>query len=264
MIRGNRISLGALALLAGAALNHATMARAEEWGTLKGRLIVEGATPAPVALKISQNAEVCGKHNLVNEDLVVDAKGDLANAVIYVRDKSIDVNPEYAKTAKSDVVLDNKDCRFEPHVLVMRTTQTLVLKNSDPVGHNTNVTLLKNTSFNDMLPPNAEMTKSGLSSEELTPLKVACNIHPWMQGIILIRANPYFAVSKADGTFEIKDLPAGKPIEFQFWQEKAGNLKSITGADGFATDAKGRVKLTLKPGVTDLGDIKIPASAFAK
>ena len=42
-------------------------------------------------------------------------------------------------TASDEVVLDNKDCRFEPHVAVVRTSQKLALKNSDPVGHNSKI-----------------------------------------------------------------------------------------------------------------------------
>ncbi len=230
---------------------------AADWGTLKGRFIVDGKLPAAAPPIVVAVPAACGAPR--DESVVIGANGELANVVIFVREKSIDVNPKYDQTANAEVVLDNMNCRFEPHVLVKRTSQPLVLKNSDPLGHNVNATLLKNESFNDVVAPGAVLKKTGVTTEESIPCKIACNIHPWMQGIILIRANPYFAVSKADGTFEIEDLPAGKPIIFQFWQEKAGNLKNINGADGFATDAKGRADFTLKPGITDLGDIKIPA-----
>jgi plastocyanin len=179
-----------------------------------------------------------------------------------VREKGIAVNPALQANAKTPVVLDNKGCMFEPHVVVLRTGQPLLLKNSDSVAHNTKADLLKNDSFNDLIPANADMEKAGLTKEESLPLPVSCSIHPWMTGVLLIRDNPYTAVSAADGTFEIKDLPAGEPIEFQFWQEKVGNLKGIQGT-GLTADSKGRAKLTLKVGVNDLGDIKIPAAVFA-
>lgn len=262
MIRGMRLGMCGL-WLAAISSAMAPLASAEEWGTLKGRFVVDGSMPEPPPVSVSgQDAAVCGKHKLVKEDVVVNSQGELANVLVYVRenkDKKIDVNPEYEKTAKDPAVLDNKGCRFEPHVLVMRTTQKLVIKNSDPVGHNTNVQLIKNPAFNVMAPADTQVEKSGLSIEETLPIPVACNMHPWMKGILFIRANPYFAVSKPDGSFEIKDLPAGKELTFQFWQEKPGYLKEIKSSSGFATDAKGRATLTLKPGVTDLGDIKVPA-----
>jgi len=248
----------------GCVLAIAPPARAQQWATLKGHLVVDGKMGSPAPVNADKDVAVCGKQKLVDEKVVVSPAGDLANAVVYVRDKSVEVSPEYAKTAKDEVVLDNKDCRFEPHVVILRTTQSLLLKNSDPVGHNTKVDLIKNDSFNDMLPASQSLKKTGLSKEETLPLNVSCSIHPWMNAVILIRNNPYAEVSKADGTFEIKDLPAGVELEFQFWQEKAGNLKNIKNDKDFATDGKGRVKLTLKPGVTDLGTIKIPSGAFER
>ena len=50
-------------------------------------------------------------------------------------------------------------------------------------------------------------------------MKVGCNIHPWMGAYIVARKDPYAAVSDKDGKFEIKDLPAGKELEFRLWQE---------------------------------------------
>ena len=254
--------VGSLALV-GCVMIGGGMAEAAEWGTLKGRFVVEGSVPPAAALKIDKDESACSKGQL-DRSLVVGPQGELADAVVWVREKGITVNPEYAKTAKTPVVLDNKGCMFEPHILILRTGQPLLLKNSDSVSHNTKADLLKNEkeSFNDLIPANAEMEKTRLSEEESFPLPVSCSIHPWMTAKILIRGNPYAAVSKSDGSFEIKDLPAGEPIEFQFWQEKSGNLKGIQGA-GLTADSKGRAKLTIKPGVNDLGDIKVPAALFA-
>ena len=95
---------------------------------------------------------------------------------------------------------------------------------------------------------------------------VGCNIHTFMGGKLLVRKSPYAAVSQADGKFEIKNLPAGKELEFQFWHEKKGNLKEVAlkGATGGKADTKGRAKIMIKAGSNDLGDIKLPASLFKK
>lgn len=227
-------------------------ALAQQWGTLKGCFMVDGIVPAP-AIPVGPGG------------LIVGPKGELANVVVYVRDKDVDVHPKYAATANDDVVLDYKNNGIDPHILVLRTTQTLVVKNSDVVVHNACILLLRNNPLNYIVEPDAQVKRPGPWIEELRPETISDNIHPLMNGFILVRGNPYFAVSKTDGTFEIKDLPAGKPLEFQLWQEKAGYLKGVTGAAGFAANAKGRVtKFSVNPGVTDLGDIKIPASLFAK
>ena len=226
-----------------------------QWGTLKGKFVYDGKIPAAVPLNITKDMEVCGKHNLVDESLVVGKNGGLANVVLFCRSKGVKVNPEYAKAAKATVILDNKNCRFEPHILPMLVTQTLAIKNSDPVGHNTNSSPIGDLAFNPIVPSGAEVTQT-LKKVQVIPQPVACNIHPWMKAYVLPRDNPYFVVSGADGSFEIKNLPVGE-LEFQAWQEKVGFLN----APGWE---KGRFKKTIKAGDNDLGTIKISPSLFDK
>jgi carboxypeptidase family protein len=40
-------------------------------------------------------------------------------------------------------------------------------------------------------------------------IPVKCNIHSWMHAWIGVVDNPYFAVSKDDGSFSIANLPPG-------------------------------------------------------
>ena len=65
--------------------------------------------------------------------------GGMANVVVWLRDKKPTVNPDYDKSASDKVALDNKDCHFVPHVVGLRVGQTLVIKNSDPIAHNTKI-----------------------------------------------------------------------------------------------------------------------------
>jgi hypothetical protein len=238
-------------------------ASAAEWATLTGRIVVDGKPPKEVAIQVTKDAEVCGKHKLLDEGLLVDDKGGLANAVIMLKTKNPAVNPEYAEHAKDNVELDNKDCRFEPHVAVVLTTQTLLLKNSDPVSHNSKVDPLNNPGINPILPVGGEPIKYNFKTEEGLPVKVGCNIHSWMGGYLIVRKDPYAAVTDKTGAFTIKDLPAGTELEFLLWAENPGYLKNATFKGGKANE-KGRFKIKLKPGVNDLGDIKVNASIFKK
>jgi plastocyanin len=235
-------------------------ARAEDWGSIKGRFLFGGDAPAAAALKADKDVEVCGKHKLESEELVVGADKGVANVVVFVRDKEVKVNPAVKATAPA--VLDNKGCRFEPHVVFVQTGQELVIKNSDAVGHNSNVATVKNPPSNNLIAAGGD-TKLTFALDEAIPAQVTCNVHPWMKGWIVVRPNPYAAVSKADGSFEIKGLPVGE-VELQFWHEKAGYLGEMT-INGKAEKAsKGRKKVAVAAAGTDLGDIVLAPAVFQK
>ena len=249
-------------LLTLAAAWSASDAGAEEWGTIKGRFKFGGTAPTAAELKADKDVEVCGKHKLVNEELAVGADGGVANVVVFVRDKDVKVHPDLAATKTEKVVVDNASCRFEPHVLMVQTGQPLVLKNSDSVGHNSNIATLKNPPSNSLIPSGGESTVT-FTSEEAIPAQLTCNIHPWMKAWLVVRPNPYGAVSKADGTFEIKNVPAGD-IELQIWHEKAGYVGEMTIKGKAEKIAKGRKKITVASGDNDLGEMVLDANLFKK
>jgi len=232
-----------------------------EWGTLKGRFVLGGDVAAAAALTVDKDVEVCGKHKLLSEEVVVGADNGLANVVVFVRDKKVKVKPGLDAAAKeSKPVLDNHDCRFDPHVVFVQTGQELVIKNSDPVGHNSNITTIKNAPANNLIPAGGQVTAT-FTADEALPAQVTCNIHPWMKAWIVIRDNPYAAVSKADGSFEIADLPAGE-VELQFWHEKKGYLDRMKIGGKDEEVSRGRKKVVVAAGGTDLGEIVLDPKLF--
>jgi plastocyanin len=198
---------------------------------------------------------------LIDESLLVDSKGGLANAIVFARNKNLKSD----KSAEGNVVLDNNGCHFQPHIAVMQAGQTLVVKNSDPVSHNTNASLVANAPFNVTVPVGSPLNEK-INLPEQSPVPVVCTIHPWMKGYIVVQPHPFVAVSAKDGTFEIKNAPAGIPLEFQAWHESSSNRSGALVADrpDLKWQPNGRFSVTLKPDETmDLGDIKIPAAAIA-
>jgi len=239
------------------------MANAEEWGTIKGRFLYGGDAPTAAEIKADKDVEVCGKHKLVNEELAIGADKGVANVVVFVRDKGVKVHPDAAAEAKAaKVVLDNKDCRFAPHVLVVQTGQPLIIKNSDTVGHNSNVATIKNPPSNSLIPAGGE-SSFPFANEEAIPAQVTCNIHPWMKAWIVVRPNPYAAVSAADGSFEIKNVPAGE-VELQLWHEKAGYIGEISVGGKSEKIAKGRRKVKVEAAGTNLGEMVLAPGIFQK
>ncbi len=238
-------------------------AAAVEWGTLKGKFIYDGKAPPQKPLKVTSDLAVCSQHKPMDESLIVGKTGGLANVIVYLRaprGAKLPVRPEDQAKAKEPVVLDNNKCRFEPHIALIQASQPIVLKNSDPTAHNVKADCRKNNAFNLLIPAGKQQDVI-LPLGETLPVPVSCSIHPWMSGYLVVRDDPFMTISAADGSFVIKNIPAGTH-EFQFWQEKSGYLKNVSFSGG-KTGPRGRAKITIGSGVTDLGEIKVSPSLFA-
>ncbi|MGH7136955.1 MAG: hypothetical protein ACREHD_14540 [Pirellulales bacterium] len=232
-------------------------ATASTWGNLTGKFVYDGPEPTPARLAITKDEQVCGKHNLIDESLIVDpsSKG-LKNVVIFLADKKAAVHPDFEATAEDKVKFDNDHCRFEPHILPLRTSQTLEIHNSDPLAHNSNLTPLGDRPFNNLISENNAANYT-FSKQQNKPVMVTCSIHPWMKGYVFPRDNPYVAVTGEDGSFEIKNLPAGKH-EFQVWQE------AVEGLAAKPEWKKGKFKFEINEGENDLGTIQVSSALFGK
>ncbi len=240
---------------------------AADWGNLSGQIIVDGKVAKPKAANVNKDQAYCGKHGLVDESVVVSPKGELRNAIVWLYLKSTEKPPaiheSYAKAEKAEVLLDNMKCRFTPHAFGYRTGQTLVVSNSDPVGHSSKIEFFHegNPPINPNLHGGTKL-KVKIGNRETLPAQVQCGIHPWMSAWILVQDHPYFAVTDAKGRFSIKNLPAGK-WRFRFWHEKPGYLQKVTVNGTAKTWIAGRASITIKPGENDLGVIKVKAAIFS-
>ena len=234
------------------------------WGNLKGRFVYEGDAPTSIRLNPTKDISVCGKHDLFNESLIVnpESKG-IQNVVVYLYTKkgqSPPIHESYASTANGEVALDNEFCRFNNHITVMRTTQTLLIRNLDPIGHNTKIDTLSNTAINPILPANGDL-KQLFPKAERNPVPVSCSIHPWMNGYVLIKDHPYVTVTDENGEFEIKNLPTGN-WTFCAWQEKCKSVQEVKISGATAKWKRGRFEQAVAKGETDMGEILIPAAQF--
>ena len=229
------------------------------WATLKGRFVFAGTPAAAKALVADKDTEVCGKAaKLFDRSLLVDgsSKG-LANVVVFVRKASRVKDPGPGQ----QIVFDQKNCEFLAPVFAARVGQPIDIRNSDPVGHNTNIS---GSDFNQLIPAGGGMVYAP-KAETGMPTMVTCNVHPWMKAYMVFRKDGYVAVSAADGSFTIPDLPAGEVLEFQVWHERS---TGANGALGLAKPdlkwtPKGRFQIKLEENeVKDLGTLEVPASAI--
>ena len=230
------------------------------WATLKGRFMFAGAAGDAKALVVDKDTEVCSKDGmkLYDRSLMVDSstKG-LANVVLFLRKSSRVKEP----VSTDSLLFDQKNCEFLTPVFAARVGQPIDVKNSDPIGHNTNIS---GTSFNQLIPA-GDSTVFTAGRETGLPVSVTCNIHPWMKAYAVFREDGYVAVSAADGSFSIPDLPAGEPLEFQVWHERSTGSSGAVSLDQpeLKWNAKGRFKIELKENeVRDLGTLEVPADAI--
>ena len=243
---------------AGAATTEAA-ATGTGWAALKGRFVFAGTPGEAKPLVADKDTEVCGKMSkLLDRSLLVDPSGKgLANVVVFARKTSRVKDPGPG----SQVVFDQKNCEFLSPVFAARVGQPIDIRNSDTVGHNTNIS---GSDFNQLIPAGGGLVYAP-KAETGMPTMVTCNVHPWMKAYMVFRKDGYVAVSAADGSFSIPDLPAGEPLEFQVWHERS---TGANGALGLAKPElkwtpKGRFQIMLEENeVKDLGTIEVPASAI--
>src|SRR6185503_6894814 len=211
------ISFGAVSCSGGHAATQPAVAtaKADGPGVITGVVTFEGEPPGRAVVRMGGDPLCVPKHPFtlpgrnvtatLSEATIVDAKGGIANAFVYVRDGL--GNRVYAAPA-TPVVVDQSGCQYEPHVFGVFVGQPIEIKNSDPTPHNVHAQPHSNSQFNFSQQPSTPPVTRMFDQPEIgVPLK--CDLHGWMHAYANIVTNPFFAVTKDDGTFELHGLPTG-------------------------------------------------------
>jgi hypothetical protein len=257
MIRYVCALLAAAGLLAAGLTPGAAQDSKGAWGTIKGRVVWGGKAP-PKADKVNVTADkphCLGKGDLFDNLFEVGKTNGLKNVFVALKQAPegkdpLPIHPSLQKLKEAKVSLDQPRCLFMPRAVAVWEGQKLIAKNSSPVNHNIRWTGDPdiNEGGNVTLPPGKSYTIKNLKTQPL-PLMLQCNIHPWMSGRLAVYDHPYFAVTDADGNFEIKLAPAGKQ-RVTFYHEGLGWLGGAKGKAG--------QEITVEPGKTvDLGEVKM-------
>jgi plastocyanin len=175
-------------------------------GTISGTIHFSGKMAAPIQIDMAQDP-ACnfGATNFTEQ--YVGKDGNLQNVFVYVKDG---LGNKIYPAPSTPVVVDQKGCRYTPHVVGAMVGQSISFTNSDPTMHNIHMlpTVGGNQTVDISQPPNGGAESRVFSQPELM-IPVRCNNHPWMQAFINVVVNPFYSVSDGDGHFEIKGLPPG-------------------------------------------------------
>lgn len=182
-------------------------------GSIKGKVKVAAKYESPV-LKIEKDVEFCGNSQPSNMYLISGDMG-IKNVLVIVE------NVTKGKAApKADTTVDNKKCYFEPLVSIAFKGSNYILKNSDPILHNTSLAVMlgdkRRTVYNLALPKKDQVITKPVRVTGLHDVK--CDAHSWMRAYVYVSEHPYVAITDNNGNFEIKDLPPGK-YTVRFWHE---------------------------------------------
>jgi len=173
-------------------------------GTISGVVSFKGS--APKMKPLDMTADPGCPSGPQPAEVVVAKDGKLANVFVYVKEGL----PQGNFAVPSElVVLDQKGCRYNPHMLGIMAGQPLKITNTDTADHNIHDMPSNNPPFNESQSPTDKPVIKKFSTPEMM-IPVQCNQHPWMRAYINVMSHPYFAVSSQDGRFEIKNLPPGE------------------------------------------------------
>ena len=236
-------------------------------GVIRGRVVLEGEMP-PMAIIESMAKHSDHQGCLAGEDFekidqrwIIGKERGVANVVVSIKPPSgkYFALRDEDKKRTDQVSIDQPHCAFVPHVQatfpmywdgkeLQLSGQEFVVKNSARFNHNTSWKgdPLKSGGGNRTLNSGQELPIKLVP--ESNPIQISCDIHPWMNARVWAFDHPYFAVTKSDGTFEIKHVPTGVDVHLVAWHE----------VPGFFHGGKEGTKSTFKPGDNTI-ELKVKA-----
>lgn len=189
----------------------------ENGGSIKGKIKASAPVKDPSA-PVTTDRDYCG-NSQPQEIYILSADLGVKNVLVAIEDI------ERGKALpKGDLVVGNKECKFEPHVGIAYVGQKYIVSNSDPIFHNAHLGSIlgegkKRTLFNIALPRKDFVIEKPVKVPGMQLVK--CDAHPWMMSYVYASTNPYAAVTDANGNFDIKDIPAGK-YKVKIWHDGFG------------------------------------------
>jgi plastocyanin len=188
-------------------------------GSITGRVKFAGMVAPPQKVEISKDQAVCGKTEKFDESVLIGEDHGLQNVLVSILD--IQKGKGFADSAP---ILDQRDCRYIPHLVLVPAGTPLTILNNDGVLHSVHTQSVKNSAFNRAQSKFKKEMQETFVHPEI--IKLTCDVHSWMSGWIIVQEHPYVAVSGEDGSFELLGVPPGQYV-VSFWHEVLGVKETV-------------------------------------
>ena len=212
----------------------------KDGGTIRGTCRIQEVPVLDKVKSEKDNDKGCGEKERDTERVITGEDRGLANCLVFI--KSIDEGKDWPEAMRSEDrkgVIDQKGCRYGPHVQWVRMATQMSVSNSDGADHNIHAYRgsMADTQFNFSSAPGK--TVDDLDQEFLEKAGkylVKCDIHPWMSAFVHVVTHPYHDVSANPGTpgrkcgeYVLEDVPPGS-YTLVFWHE--GMIETAVKQDG--------------------------------
>lgn len=156
----------------------------------------------------------------ISKSLIVSSDGFIKNAVVFLDGDFESENTVRIETAVP--VLDQKDCNFEPHILVVRPGRHFLIANSDPMAHDVRAFDGAKMLYRFEMDPFGKSVEKKFERPGI--YVVRCGLHPWMHAFVVTAEHSFYAVSNERGEFELRGIPDGA-YKLRIWHETLGEAE---------------------------------------
>lgn len=187
--------------------------------TVAGLVKFEGAPAKMAPLQMGADPYCQSQHQTpaIDEEVTVGPGGELANVIVFVKNAPGNYPPP-----PTPALLDQKGCKYIPHVSAVQVGQAVQIKNSDATLHNVHAMPAVNKQFNEGQPVQGMVSTKKFDKVEMQPFRIKCDVHGWMKSYMAVLPHPFHSVSQMNGTFSIANLPPGS-YTLVAWHEKYGS-----------------------------------------
>lgn len=192
-------------------------------GELRATVVLDGSAPPPSELRLDHPKEVkalkeCGHGVRHSQELLVAPSGGIQYAVVWLEGPTVTLEEEREAT----VTLDQRECAFVPHVLVVPLGGRLAIRNSDPVVHNLRIFRDAARFLEQWQQPRAKEVI--WQAKEPGRYLMRCGVHTWMYAWVVVAAHRDIGVTDAEGQVIMTHVPEGT-YTMRIWHETLGEVR---------------------------------------